>query len=596
MVLSAEALRAPWSRLGGPNAVSLPAWLLTFTFALLPTTADIEAISNSDHVPSDAATWFLIRIVGQLVLGLVLWLAWLTYLRPGDPQPRPVLAVATFVLASAIRALVVQLGYAWWGLPMDGWVDRIATTTLGTAALLAMATLVVDGYRRHRDAQQNLQDELAREEALSREALTAIDAYRDELLSRVQETVEVELATIVADTRGTSDAVTAQKLSRLAESVVRPLGRELMTPGPVALVTDGTHAMGAVRSTFGGFWAVLRDRPFTPAMSAIVILVLISLSAGNQVGIVNGVLAATTMAALSWAILGLAHRIYVPDAWSQHPRVASTLIVAAWVIAASAAAVTSTALITSRVPAEMTQGVGLESPIRSALFVLVWIVGPPVALAVSRQWREAEEQLQGTLKAVSHLTAELNLQAWFERHSLGVRVHGAAQSELVAAALRIVNDPQCDQEVLLRDLGDRIRVRLRETNPADWRTSLHDMGDVWAFSIDLRVEVAHEASEALERDPSLALAAVEIVREGIVNAVRAGAADRVDVTLSVHGLDLVIVVVDDGDGLMGQGPPGAGTRLLEDACLEWTRRDSGAGTVLRAVLATTRGRNDDVVG
>jgi|GEM_PF-2805370 len=595
MVLRAGALRVPWWRVGGPNAVSLPAWLLMFAFALLPTTADIEAISSSNHVPSAVATWFLIRIVGQLALGLVLWLAWLTYLRPGDRQPRPVLAVATFVLASAIRASVVQFGNAWWGLPVDGWVDRIATTTLASAALLAMAALVVDGYRRHRDAQQHLQDELARERALGRETLTAIDAYRDELLSSVQDTVEVELATIIADTRGTSDAVTSQKLSRLAESVVRPLGRELMTPGSVTLVIDRTDAMGAVRSTFGGLWAVLRDCPFSPAMSATLILVWISLTARNQFGIVNGVLAGITMAAISWAILGLADRIYVPDTWSQHPRAASTLIVAAWVIAASAAAVTSTALIASRVPDEVTQAVGLGSTLRSALFVLVWIVGPPVALAGARQWRNAEEQLQATLKAVGQLTAELNLQAWFERQSLGVRVHGAVQSELVAAALRIVNDPQCDQEVLLRDLGERIRVRLRETNPADWRTSLQDMGDVWGFSIDLRVEVAHEASEALERDPSLALAAVEIVREGIVNAVRAGAADRVDVNLSVQGLDLVIVVSDDGDGLMGQGPPGAGTKLLDDTCLEWTRRDSEAGTVLRTLLATTGGRNNDVV-
>lgn len=590
-----ERLREPWSRIGGPNAVTLPAWLVTFPLALLPSTAAVEAISESSNVAGDAAAWLLIKVAGQLVLGLVLWLAWLTYLAPQGRPSRPLVAILTFALAGATRGLIVLIGEVQQGRPADDWWGGIATVTLGSTAVLIMAALVVDAFRRHRDVQHWLTEELAREEALRRETLTAIDTYRRDLLTGVQRTVETELAGITTDARTTADTNTSERLSRLAASIVRPLGRELMTPGPGIDLSNGTFSVASSGTSAHGLWSAVRGRPFTPAVSALVIFAFIVPFARNQVGVVEALVAGTVMAGTSWVILELASRLYSPNRGSGHPRLAATVIVAVWLTAATTASLVTTALITSRGPEQMAAATGLESALRSALFLLVWIVGPPVALSVSRQWREADAQLQSTLASVSHMTSELNLRAWFERRSLGVLIHGAVQSELVAAALRIVNDPACNEEEVLRELGERVRLRLHDTSPLDWRTSLEKMSEVWGFSIVLGMDVADDAATALDLDASLALAAVEIVREGIANAVRAGAADRVDVSVWVQGLDLVILVADDGDGLMDQGPPGAGTRLLDDACLEWTRHDSGAGTVLRAVLAVTGGSCNDVV-
>ncbi|MCF8526456.1 MAG: hypothetical protein K9G24_02955 [Candidatus Nanopelagicales bacterium] len=594
-MLPLERLREAWSRIGGSHAITFPAWLLTFPLALLPSTAAVEAISDSSNVVGDAAAWLLIKVVGQLVLGVVLWLAWLTYLAPRGRPSRPLAAILTFALAGATRGLIVLIGEDQQGLPADDWWGRIATVALGSTAVLIMAALVVDGFRRHRDVQHWLTDELAREEALRRETLSAIDSYRRDLLTGVQRTVETELAGITTDARTTTDTNTSERLSRLAASIVRPLGRELMTPGPDIHLINRTFSGGILGTSTRGLWSAVRGRPFTPAVSAFVIFAFIVPFARNQVGMVEALIAGTVMACSSWVILDLASRLYSPNRWSGHPRLAATVIVSVWLTAALAASLVATALITSRGPEQVAAATGFESPLRSALFLLVWIVGPPVALSVSRQWSEADAQLQSTLASVSHMTSELNLRAWFERRSLGVRIHGAVQSELVAAALRIVNDPACNEEEVLRELGERVRLRLHDTSPLDWRASLEKISEVWRFSIVLGMDVTDDAATALDLDGSLALAAVEIVREGIVNAVRAGAADRVDVSIWVQGLDLVIVVADDGDGLMGQGPAGAGTRLLDDACLEWTRHDSGAGTVLRAVLAATGGPgNDDV--
>lgn len=591
MVLSSESLRAQWSRFGGPNAITLPAWLLTIPFAFIPSTAAIEAISTSSNVPAETLTWFLVRVVGQLLLGVVLWVAWRTYLRANGRPSRPILTIITFVLASALRSLIVFLGDEWQGLPTYQLADRNPTVILTSTALLVLATIVVDGYRRHRNVQQGLQNELAREKELSREALTAIDAYRQELLTEVQQIIETELANITADLPRSTDTARSKQLSRLTESVVQPLGRDLMTPGTATLLTPVTHTAPLDNSPKISLWSALRLRPFTPALSALITFVLILSIVGTQAGFVNALIAGASMAAICGVGLELARYGYTPNKWFGHPRIASILIVVIWLLVAAVASGVTTVFITSRLPTELTQSAGLEVPIRAALFLLCWIVGPPVALAISLQWRNAEQQLRITLDSVSHMTAEFNLRAWFERHSLGVRVHGAVQSELVAAALRMVNDPDCDQDELLSDMGERIRIRLSEPSPTDWRASLQDISQVWGFSIDLHMDIAAEASQVLDRDASIASAALEIVREGIINAVRAGAANRVDVNLSLQDFDLIILVRDDGDGLMNQNPPGAGTSLLDQTCLTWAREDNGAGTVLHAVLATKQGVN-----
>ena len=136
----------------------------------------------------------------------------------------------------------------------------------------------------------------------------------------------------------------------------------------------------------------------------------------------------------------------------------------------------------------------------------------------------------------------------------------------------------------INDLTQQVREALGMTGAHDWRSDVDGIESLWSAAIALELRMAPECQEMLDADDIAARALVEVVREGINNAVRHGGADEVHVSVSPCPGGIVCEIRDDGIGVDGTPQPGMGSRLLDAVCMDWSLTRNG-GTVLHATIA-----------
>ncbi len=571
--------------MGGPNAVSMPAWLLTLPFAVAAFLSSAILIAEAPEAPSLPFILLVVPVGGQMLLGLICWLAWLTVLRPTGRSNRPVVAIMTFAVAGLVRALWVH--YA--SVVAFGYDDpralvRLISGTLVTVVLLAIAALIVDGYRQHQATRRSLATQLAREEEFEAQARAALQQYRAELLAGVEQSVLREVRAVMTEA-GDRDAV-PERLSAVTRQVLQPLTLSLRSEGEHLQVPEGRGVVTrrTVRGTVRG---VLMVRPFAPGASALLAAVLF----GATVTSIWGVsIAAGSLAIISvtlWIGLSAAERLIAPRLTRLPASAGVVLTLIAWISIAAAGVLLI--LIVYRDEAAAPPNavpIGIITS-RGLLFALAAIVAPAIAFGIARQWADDEDRLRDSVKAVARKAAAVQLEAWSERQQLGARLHGTVQAEVVAAAVRISADPEADPQPVLEDLQERISDALVHAVTTDWRTLLDDLRTVWGLSIDLTIVVSEDVAVVLDAHAPAARAVVEVIREGITNAVRAGGADRVEVAVSCDDRVIRLVIVDDGAGVSGDEARGAGSQMLDDVCLRWNRSSEGRGTTLEALVAVS---------
>ena len=178
-----------WQRLGGPNAMSLPAWLLTLPGALIS-----AILTSNDETFSDAGRWFVLGLGGHLLVGAVMLIAWLTVLGPMPRRSRPKTFVAVLVCAGASRGAFIAIAAFAWGLAPSLNLAFRLTSAIGTVVLwMTLATLIVDGTRRHRATMSALQEQVNGEQRLADASLRLVHEYRASIVSDTQTIVTEQL-------------------------------------------------------------------------------------------------------------------------------------------------------------------------------------------------------------------------------------------------------------------------------------------------------------------------------------------------------------------------------------------------------------------
>lgn len=165
-------------------------------------------------------------------------------------------------------------------------------------------------------------------------------------------------------------------------------------------------------------------------------------------------------------------------------------------------------------------------------------------------------------------------------------LHGPVQSALVSAALAL---SQSDLTP-----GDRAKIRTNIDEALAHIDSDHvrspnldlvlaEVSKVWEFSCEINSHVDPRLRAQLEIDPDLRVCLGEIIREGVSNAIRHGAATHITIDISHHDEKIVrISIVDNGSGLPAAVIPGIGSGILEELTLDWTRVSDSSATTLTA--------------
>ena len=581
--------RAWWQALGGPHAITLWSWSLTSAAALL-----VAALY--DAALFDLSVWSRLVLVIATQLVILPFILGAHVVLTRLPRPMPVLGLLLMVGLGAVRALVIMLlAPAIEPLAIDSPAYQLGINITFALLTLPVIAVIVDALRRHRALSSRVLAEQAMWNAALRSAEDQFNAEYAEYREIVQRDVSAAVVTLLDDldrlTRQSRDVTAAvDQLRRLSAEVVRPLSHELILepsrievrpaqplrlPGRLTLrdVLDETR-----RAPFAGRWglAVALSLLGVVGLSIEGSVLLVVLNLGWDIlifGVVPAVLARLLHARLTrWGPL---------PAW--------VLVGSAWV-GIGVASVLGTAVLTGVVMGQSTQ----FWPVAIAYSVLAALLA--AAFAAFRRQRELDDDLLRMLREGQAQTSTLLRRVDHERRRLGLVLHGAVQANLTRAALGLERWDAHGDPVAMRAVVDDVRSALETAlasfEPADveprqtLRAAVLPRLQIWEGVIWTTLTIAGSAEEA--NDPAVAADAGDIIGEALVNAVRHGQAEHVDITITSDGATLVITVIDDGSGVAGVAEAGAGLGgLIRPGC-SWTLDREVDRTVLTVRMPLAR--------
>jgi signal transduction histidine kinase len=161
---------------------------------------------------------------------------------------------------------------------------------------------------------------------------------------------------------------------------------------------------------------------------------------------------------------------------------------------------------------------------------------------------------------------------------------------LFASALRLQQSESVDDQLVERILSDldAALTKLAETDleRPDLDLFLAEIKQVWGSTTSLDVIEAVPVRVELDRDSTATQCVVEVIREGVNNAIKHGEASEIIVEFDRPEAGIVqVCVVNNGRVLTGLANGGYGSTVLNDMTHDWTIRAVNGKTVLTARVA-----------
>jgi hypothetical protein len=190
-------------------------------------------------------------------------------------------------------------------------------------------------------------------------------------------------------------------------------------------------------------------------------------------------------------------------------------------------------------------------------------------------------------------------QEWLRMGSFERFLHGKVQGMLLGAANRLRADAP-DPESIITELVSDLRLCLDELEGAvadrfSFEPALARYVALWDGVIAIDVRISPPARHSLAAHPTAAQCALEVIREGINNAVKHGRPRRIDVQVEADLEEaaevpggLSVRVSNDGSRLARRRKRGFGSAILDQLTSEWGIAAAADRVVLRALVSTRR--------
>jgi signal transduction histidine kinase len=556
-----------WRALGGKWCVSIWSGIVGAGF-VIPST-----IWTTLYSPLTLAEAASAEATAAVISLLFLWWAhswWLSPSRAGT-RHRSWLAVLTFAVIGLIRlaALFAVRGVLGIDQPWSP-LGSLVTGGVYSIVMLSLVAVVVDSVRQHALTMGEL--EQARESIARATAVEADDVegmqrrYVDGLLEQVSEAVRA--------LRSVDDGQQiAQEIQSASDRIVRAGSHSLHDGVAVA------EAFAAPRRPIRLGQALAGVRPSAPVLGAIAFECLVFTAMVRDFGVQIAFLIfamAIPLAAAGSLLLGAIAKRH----WPRRGRL-PLLFACYLVVGAAATAMVELVLLWMGEPQVLWIGA-----FSFALFMTVLSVAPSM--------RRAQIESEGELAtAVSELAIELvrvRSLAEEQRRQYAHLMHGGVQAEMTAAALAISRAAEAGEstEAILARADELVALleQQRETlDSAESAETLADVIDTWQLALDIDVSIDAQADALMSRNPELARRVVDVVSEGLTNAVRHASARTVTLTISSVGIAGVEVEVSHR-GVLVAGVTGQGSAVLDAACEQWSRTTDGARVTLECRLAS----------
>lgn len=526
-----------------------------------------------------------------LAAASVLYIAWLTWLRPDRQHLRPAPALLAFALAGAVagasRTWLIDAAGA---QDPFGVARRIGATTVAAVIWLSLTAIVVDHLRGHRATMDQLQRKRSELEELDRREREELEALatrlRTDLLAPVHATLDRIRLALEAVAAGGHAVAEARRIERAVETSIRPLSHEILAaePSPTApaVVGNAPARQRLARLAAQASRQVVRS----PWLVTLVPVVLSPIMLGPSWGIVFLLInALVTWPIYSLLLVGL-KRILDPHLPKHSIPAAATTLVGGYAMA--------TALILG-----VTTALGGLSP-RPVPYMWIGIVtltailvAASVLQAASELAADDEAALRDVLAGIALSLARIQQRLRHEHQVLGSLLHGPIQGALLAVARSLESAsaqlPTEGKRALVDDAVQRLaEVERRLEAPEDDGQTIDDALEgvlmLWARVIDVDLVIDDGARAALDATPAARGAVADVLAEALTNAFRHGGARTAWVEISLDPRGARMRVIDDGE-LGTVTATGMGSRLYDECAHEWSlgRLDDGRTEMLLIV-------------
>lgn len=555
--------------------------------AYCPIGVFIQAPASASLFGGSAALWFLSSVIGMFVLAAWFAAARAATRRNGDPSPLAVLV--SYAFASAAQGITFGFASVLLGAADTPHMSLRLTGLLFQVPLLAAVGYAVSRHDAHRRILTQLQQTRDRLLAIGETLDLERDRVEADLALAVRESLEPAVASmdasLAAAAAGGEKVEVIGAIDALVEQQVRPLAHQLVAGAGESSPLNELEVRLPVRVPLPGRFRL--GDAIKPGFVAAVVIVGALPTAIRDLSPAEVPIYLATVSAFAWGLLTLAKRVLgSAQVW--------TALGMPVVICLYAA----TGSLAYRFAAVL--GVARPAAIAAAAALFLGLLGAAIAadLLVQSFRDRSEGELAVETVSLERAVARIRRREQLVRRRLAFVVHGAVQGALHAAALRLT-----EADVVTEQLGQEIRRDLsaavsqvdgRMEAPGSLRTSttISELSAVWNPHRHFSARLGPSVEEALSGDSDVDEAVVEVMREAVNNAFRHGAANTVEVevtvtasSLSENTSQLAISVRDDGSSNSGASEPGFGSVLFDDLCRSWELEKDGRGTTFRALIA-----------
>lgn len=547
-----------WLRMGGPNGITLRAWLLLspvsiiFTWVVLP----------EGYAPT-ANLWngLLVGLLAHVVTGLVLVIGKYTVLRNVAQKPRPVTSLVVFALAGAARGFSAAYFLELFGITLQAdYADRMLAGSILVLIWFAVSAVMVDGERQYKSSFAQLTDQIDRQTNLRTEQADLLRKYQEKLLAEIRATLSDSLRS----------GKSASDIHESVEHLIRPLAHRLNTS--VRVFQSSTKApvkkikLGPVIQT------AFTQTAYSPLWTILMAVLATAYSKLWQFGL---------PALLDSALSALTILVFFSTA--KRLRLFGFWVIPVWF---------ATGLSASLITALLSGSFSIER-FPNALYLSINVVIPAaIVAAIGAFDRNTEKNLEILRQLADRLTWEtssLEQRAWVEQQRLARFVHSELQGRLRAFALRL----DVSGRLPTNEEIERLRQECEEAFPLESKQKnfeefLINNSILWDGVVKIDTDIDQEVLTALASDTYASSAAEEICKEAVVNAVKHGKAKNLLISCKISTtksdqLLLQLQVVDDGVGFSDE-TKGMGLSQLDQLTVSHSLRREEGKTYLDAFI------------
>lgn len=554
-------LREAGDRIGGPAAVSWATFWSSLAFniyvtywgSFTPTAGWVDRVVAV--VASQATLWAFLLLCRRTVLSSV------------TTRPRPLVALACFVVGGIIRAFTVGLLYATVldVAPLD-LGPRIAAGAIFGLVAFAPVALIAGTVREYRHTRAELLATRAQLSATAAALVEQVQASDTQATERIRR----EILTALSEAEADKDAAA---LDRLASDVVRPLSHELAQAVPAWKPSEVPFERVRVAEVLD---RALSGAPLMPITTTVIVFVIalvpLALNATGPATIFyfGGAFVVCLLA------LCVVNRV-LPALLRGRPW---------WLRLAIVVLLLSAVGLALGVAAQVILGRGrLLLPLLEANWLLVLAVGLTVALAKAAidELELSLADLRASDEQLTWQVARLRMIRWSQRQRMARALHGPVQGAITAVAARMRDGSDSDADVMTALRHSLHKALSLDHQPTPFAEGVELVRANWEGLCEVTLVTPCDDISRLDSDDATCEIAIDIVTEAASNAVRHGKARHVTVEAQCDGDRLTLRVIDDG-GAAEQSRPGLGTRLLADCALDWSRESLPGSFRLEATL------------